>query len=108
VLAFENCQLMTQSKIFHQQGLTRAKEPMEEARPKAQEVEHGSNSYQNATLRKFLKLLISEAHGILSNDRYFELIPTMAKHAQASGSPQNNPRVPSASEIEQLYREIWQ
>jgi hypothetical protein len=41
---------------------------MEEARPKAQEVEHGSNSYQNATLRKFLKLLISEVHGILSND----------------------------------------
>jgi hypothetical protein len=41
VLAFENRQLLTQSKIFDQQGLARAKEPMEEARPKAQEVEHG-------------------------------------------------------------------
>lgn len=40
--------------------------------------------------------------------RYFELIPTMAKQALASGSPQNNPRVPSAWEIEQFYREIWQ
>lgn len=39
--------------------------------------------------------------------RYFELIPTMALQALASGSPQNNPRIPSASEIEQLYRDIW-
>ena len=39
--------------------------------------------------------------------RYFELIPTMAMQALASGSPQNNPRIPSVSEIEQLYREIW-
>jgi alcohol dehydrogenase class IV len=39
--------------------------------------------------------------------RYFEVIPTMAAQALASGSPQNNPRVPSAAEIEQLYREVW-
>jgi alcohol dehydrogenase class IV len=44
----------------------------------------------------------------IAEDRYFEVIPTMAKQALASGSPQNNPRVPSAAEIEQLYREIWQ
>jgi alcohol dehydrogenase class IV len=44
----------------------------------------------------------------IAEERYFEMIPTMATHAVASGSPQNNPRVPSASEIEQLYREIWQ
>jgi hypothetical protein len=41
VLAFENRQLLTQSKILDQQGLARAKEPIEETRPKAQEVEHG-------------------------------------------------------------------
>jgi alcohol dehydrogenase class IV len=40
--------------------------------------------------------------------RYFELIPTMTAQALASGSPQNNPRIPTAEEIEQLYREIWQ
>jgi len=39
--------------------------------------------------------------------RYFEVIPTMAAQALASGSPQNNPRIPSAAEIEQIYREIW-
>ena len=44
----------------------------------------------------------------ITQDRYFKVIPTMAKQALASGSPQNNPRVPSASEIEQLYREIWE
>ncbi len=39
--------------------------------------------------------------------RYMEVIPTMTTQALASGSPQNNPRIPSPAEIEQLYREIW-
>jgi alcohol dehydrogenase class IV len=39
--------------------------------------------------------------------RYMEVIPTMTTQALASGSPQNNPRIPSAAEIEQLYREVW-
>jgi alcohol dehydrogenase class IV len=43
----------------------------------------------------------------ISEARYFELIPTMAMQALASGSPQNNPRTPTESEIEQLYRDIW-
>ncbi len=43
----------------------------------------------------------------ISEERYSEIIPTMAAQALASGSPQNNPRIPSAAEIEQLYREIW-
>ena len=36
-----------------------------------------------------------------------ESIPSMAQQALASGSPANNPRVPSGEEIEGLYREIW-
>ena len=32
---------------------------------------------------------------------------TMASQALASGSPQNNPRVPSAAEIVRLYEEVW-
>ncbi len=44
----------------------------------------------------------------IAESRYFEVIPTMAKQALASGSPQNNPKVPSGEEIEQLYRELWQ
>ena len=31
----------------------------------------------------------------------------MAEQALASGSPNNNPRVPSASEIVALYRAVW-
>jgi len=31
----------------------------------------------------------------------------MAEQALASGSPNNNPRVPTAAEIVTLYREVW-
>lgn len=43
----------------------------------------------------------------ISEEKYFSLIPTMAAQALASGSPQNNPRIPSAAEIEDLYRQVW-
>ena len=38
---------------------------------------------------------------------YFAKLPIMAEQALASGSPQNNPRVPTAEEIVGLYEEIW-
>jgi alcohol dehydrogenase class IV len=44
----------------------------------------------------------------IEEQAYFALIPTMAAQALASGSPQNNPRVPTAEEIESLYRQSWQ
>jgi alcohol dehydrogenase class IV len=47
-----------------------------------------------------------ETYGI-DGDKYRELMPTMAKQALASGSPGNNPRVPSAKEIISLYEEVW-
>jgi len=34
-------------------------------------------------------------------------LPLMAEQALASGSPANNPRVPSAAEILTLYHEVW-
>lgn len=43
----------------------------------------------------------------IAEQRYCEVIPVMAAQALASGSPQNNPRIPTAEEIEQLYREVW-
>ena len=43
----------------------------------------------------------------IPEERYFSLIPTMAKQALASGSPQNNPRIPTSDEIEDIYRQIW-
>lgn len=39
--------------------------------------------------------------------RWEALIPTMAAQALASGSPANNPRVPTADEIAALYREAF-
>jgi alcohol dehydrogenase class IV len=39
--------------------------------------------------------------------RWQELLPVMARQALASGSPANNPRVPSADEIIGLYRRVY-
>lgn len=43
----------------------------------------------------------------IPQDDYMRAIPQMAEQALASGSPQNNPRVPTADEIAALYREVW-
>ncbi len=43
----------------------------------------------------------------ISETRYREVIPTMAAQAMASGSPQNNPRIPTVAEIEQIYQQVW-
>src|SRR5271155_2485875 len=39
--------------------------------------------------------------------RYEELLPVMASQALASGSPANNPRVPTSDEIVALYRRVY-
>jgi alcohol dehydrogenase class IV len=41
-------------------------------------------------------------------EQYFGVLGTMAAQALASGSPANNPRLATATEIEQLYRQAWQ
>ena len=43
----------------------------------------------------------------INEKRYHDLIPTMAAQALASGSPGNNPRVPTQAEIRDLYKEVW-
>ena len=40
-------------------------------------------------------------------EKWESLIPTMAQQALASGSPANNPAIPTAAEIETLYRQVW-
>jgi len=40
-------------------------------------------------------------------DEWFGKMKLMAEQALASGSPQNNPRVPTAGEIVALYEEVW-
>ena len=58
------------------------------------------------TLNRRLQVPSPKVYGI-SEAEYFDAIPTMASQALASGSPQNNPRVPTADEIASLYRQIW-
>jgi alcohol dehydrogenase class IV len=43
----------------------------------------------------------------IQEEQYFAKIPRMAEQALASGSPQNNPRVPTAEEIGTIYRACW-
>lgn len=43
----------------------------------------------------------------LDKRAYFDAAPLMAEQALASGSPQNNPRVPTAEEIVNLYAQVW-
>ena len=43
----------------------------------------------------------------IDHERYLGFIPTMAAQALASGSPGNNPRMPTTDEIEAIYREVW-
>jgi alcohol dehydrogenase class IV len=43
----------------------------------------------------------------IAEKEYFAKIPLMTEQALASGSPQNNPRVPTMEEIETIYRACW-
>lgn len=42
-----------------------------------------------------------------SQERFTTLLPQMAEQALASGSPANNPRVPSHDDIVALYQQLW-
>ncbi|HVM77849.1 MAG TPA: iron-containing alcohol dehydrogenase [Stellaceae bacterium] len=57
-------------------------------------------------LNSDLKVPSPREYGI-DERRYRELMPTMAAQALASGSPGNNPRVPSADEIVELYTRVY-
>lgn len=48
-----------------------------------------------------------KSYGI-DQETYFSLRATMAEQAAASGSPANNPRVPTADEMIALYTEVWE
>ncbi|MBY0333461.1 MAG: iron-containing alcohol dehydrogenase [Acetobacteraceae bacterium] len=53
-----------------------------------------------------LEVPTPRAHGI-DAARWDGLMPTMARQALASGSPANNPRVPTEEEILALYRRVY-
>ena len=46
------------------------------------------------------------AYGI-EREHWFDSLPLMAEQALASGSPANNPRIPEAAEIVDLYQRVW-
>lgn len=43
----------------------------------------------------------------IQREHYVNALETMAEQALASGSPGNNPRVPDAEEIVELYEQVW-
>lgn len=43
----------------------------------------------------------------ISEEKFFRVLEKMAADALASGSPQNNPVVPTAAQIVELYRAAW-
>jgi len=53
-----------------------------------------------------LKIKTMSQWGIDSS-AFQKAIPKMAKDALASGSPNNNPKVPTQEEVEQLYKNIY-
>jgi alcohol dehydrogenase len=55
------------------------------------------------------RLGIGRLRDFIKADRevFEQKLPAMAEAALASGSPQNNPIVPSAAEIIELYRNVW-
>ncbi len=57
-------------------------------------------------LNNELEVPTPKMFGIDQNE-FFELMPTMAEQALQSGSPGNNPRVPTAEEIIEIYRTLW-
>jgi len=57
-------------------------------------------------LNKRLKIMSMSDFGI-DKAKYDEVAPTMAVQAQASGSPGNNPRVPTLEEMESLYQKVY-
>jgi alcohol dehydrogenase class IV len=57
-------------------------------------------------LNEDLEVPTPRAYGI-DRTRYDELLPVMASQALGSGSPANNPRVPTADEIIELYKRVY-
>jgi alcohol dehydrogenase class IV len=57
-------------------------------------------------LNRDLEVPTPKQYGIGEQD-WFSRLETMAQQAEASGSPGNNPRVPSVEEMVSLYREVY-
>ena len=58
-------------------------------------------------LNRRLKIPRLCEHPKMEEQRFFSSLEKMASDALASGSPQNNPLVPTADQIVELYRQAW-
>jgi alcohol dehydrogenase len=58
-------------------------------------------------LNQRLKIPRLREHPKMEEQRFFNSLDKMAADALASGSPQNNPVVPTAAQIVELYRQAW-
>ncbi|WP_439860942.1 iron-containing alcohol dehydrogenase [Pseudomonas sp. MBLB4136] len=75
----------------------------------AQDSDEVANDKLLAELRALndeLQVPTPEQFGI-DRQHFFDQLQVMAEQALASGSPNNNPRVPSAEEIIELYKKLW-
>ncbi|EPJ44646.1 MAG: alcohol dehydrogenase [Osedax symbiont Rs2] len=43
----------------------------------------------------------------VERQKFMDLLPLMAEQALASGSPGNNPRVPSSEQLIEIYKQLW-
>ncbi|MDE9539538.1 iron-containing alcohol dehydrogenase [Xenorhabdus bovienii] len=57
-------------------------------------------------LNEALSVPTPEQFGI-DKTRFFAVVETMAKQAESSGSPSNNPRVPTIAEMVTIYKQLW-
>ncbi|CDL81884.1 iron-containing alcohol dehydrogenase [Xenorhabdus szentirmaii] len=57
-------------------------------------------------LNKELAVPTPQQFGI-EKARFFAVLDIMAQQAEASGSPANNPRVPTAAEMVTIYKQLW-
>ncbi len=44
----------------------------------------------------------------IARDKFFQLMPLMAEQALASGSPNNNPVIPTEAQMVDIYQSLWQ
>ncbi|GAA1457207.1 iron-containing alcohol dehydrogenase [Nocardiopsis exhalans] len=66
----------------------------------------GALVWELRLLNQELEVPTPREYGI-GAERWWELAPLMAEQALASGSPANNPRVPTAEEIVELYHAVF-
>lgn len=70
------------------------------------EVANGKLMDELRALNDELQVPTPEQFGI-ERQAFFDLMSTMAEQALASGSPNNNPRVPSPEQIVEIYKQLW-